>query len=113
MIERVLQRVVDAVSYAYVGRDFRLEKDGRGRPPNVSKNILSCDISDSLRDAGIRGNWLAQGDVEEDGVPGLVAELEAIAQTYLGQACGKPSGVMARPARISDARKLLGCISRK
>jgi len=41
-----------------------------------------------------------------------VAELEAIAQTAFRQACGEQVGVMARPARISKARKTLGKVHR-
>jgi hypothetical protein len=74
---------------------------------------LAIDIADILSDECLRGNWLAPGDDEEDGVPGLVAELEAIAQTAFKQACGSDIGIAARPARITEARRLLGKVTRE
>jgi hypothetical protein len=60
----------------------------------------------------IRGNWLGGGTEEEDGQLGIVAELEAVALAALREACKIDKGVVARPARISEARKLLGKIER-
>ena len=75
-------------------------------------NLLSVNVTDLLREHGLRGNWLHPGDDEEHGTIGPVAELEAIAQTAFREACGDQAAVMARPARISKARKTLGKVHR-
>ncbi len=112
-IDRVSQRIVEAVSWAYAGRNIQLTNDGPGRPPAASGNILSIDVADILSGEGVRGNWLAPGDEQEDGAIGLVAELEAIAQTAYKQASGADIGTAARPARVTEARKLLSKITRE
>jgi hypothetical protein len=109
---RVVDELVDEVSFSFVGREHVLKSDGAGRPLNGPANLLSVNIVDVLRKYGIRGNWLSRGDDEEDGPLGPVAELEAIAQTAFREACNKQGGVMARPARISKARKTLGKVHR-
>ena len=77
-------------------------------------NLLSINVAAVLERYGIKGNWLGLGDANEDGAMGLVAELEALAQTALSGACGSsPFGVMARPARISGARRKLGTVTRE
>jgi hypothetical protein len=113
LVTRIVQEIVDVVSYAYVGRQFQFEKQGRGRPPSVSGNVLSVDVIRIFKDVGVRGNWLAPGDDQEDGVPGPVAEIEAIAQTAYKEACGLEGGILARPARISEAGKKLGKVTRE
>jgi hypothetical protein len=112
LIRRVAQGIVVATSWAFVGRQVRLANVGAGRRPDASGNLLSLDIEHILKAEGLRGNWLAPGDAQEDGVPGLVAELEAIAQTAYKQACGSDTGTAARPARVSAARNLLGKVTR-
>jgi hypothetical protein len=92
----------------WAGRSRRFEKQGPGRPADVAGNILSSEVANVLGNAGLRGNWLAPGDAEEDGAPGLVAELEAIAQSAYKEASGSMAGAVSRPARISEAKKLLG-----
>src|SRR5215831_5218358 len=118
----------------------KLAAEGRGRPASVAA-FLSVNAADLLKKEGLRGNWLQLGDDEEDGPIGLVAELEAIAQTAFRQAThrlqrhlsgelrretelekvvcpdesagqSKQAGVMARPARISKARRILGKVFR-
>jgi hypothetical protein len=73
--------------------------------------LLSVNVADLLKEHGVRGNWLRLGDDDEEYV-GPVTELEAIAQTAFREACGEQVGVMARPARISKARKTLGKVHR-
>jgi hypothetical protein len=107
--EAILKELIDAVSFAYVGRKHKLEQTGAGRPLRGSANLLSVEVADLLRKYGIRGNWL---DTSWAGNTGLAAELEAIAQTALRLACGEACGVAARPARISKARKTLGKVHR-
>src|SRR5262249_14820692 len=72
----------------------------------------SVNVADLLKKHGVRGNWLQLGDETEHGAMGPVAELEALAQTAFRQACGDQAAVMARPARISKARKTLGKVHR-
>jgi hypothetical protein len=107
--KEILRELIDVVSFAYVGRKHTLEQTGAGRPVNGPANLLSVDVADLLSKYGIRGNWL---DTSWAGNTGLVAELEAIAQTVLRQACREANGVAARPARISRARKTLGKVHR-
>ena len=107
--KKILTELTDVVSFAYVARKHKLEQTGAGRPLNGPTNLLSVDVADLLSKHGVRGNWL---DPSWAGNTGLVAELEAIAQTALRQACGEANGVAARPARISEARKILGKVHR-
>jgi hypothetical protein len=107
--KEILRELTDVVSFAYVGRKHKLEQPGAGRPLNGAANLLSVEVADVLSKYGIRGNWL---DSSWAGNTGLVAELEAMAQSALRQACGEVNGVAARPARISRARKTLGKVHR-
>src|SRR5262245_17453308 len=109
VIGRVVSALVDEVSWACAGREHKLDAEGRGRPASVAA-LLSVNVADLLKKEGLRGNWLQLGD--DEGPVGPVAELEAIAQTAFRQACGEQVGVMARPARISKARKTLGKVHR-
>jgi hypothetical protein len=112
-IDKIVNDLVHQVSLAYVEREYKLVADGPGRPVSASANLLSVNVDDLLReDHGVRGNWLQLGDDEEQGPTGPVAELEAIAQTALREACGEQAGVMARPARITEAHKMLGKVHR-
>src|SRR5262245_61701958 len=105
ILAKIVSALIDEVSWAYAGREHKLEAEGRGRPVSGPVNLLSVNVADLLRKNGLRGSWLQPGDDEEQGAMGLVAELEAIAQTAFREACGEQAGVMARPARITKARK--------
>lgn len=109
---QVTSRIIDVVSHAYVARNFKLTSAGAGRPPDGPSNLLSIEIEEVLKNSGISGNWLLPGDDKEDGAIGPIAEIEAIAQTAFRQSCGKERAAMARPARITDARKRLGPLIR-
>ena len=108
----VTERLIDVVSYAYVARDFVLASEGRGRRVDGPSNLLSLDVEDALKSAGISGNWMLPGDEEADGVIGPVAEIEAIAQAAFRDACGLAKPTAPRPARITDAGKRLGSVTR-
>jgi hypothetical protein len=108
----VTNELAIAVSHAYTMRNFGLTSPGPGRRPSAASNVLSVEIFDILKSHGLRGNWMACGDDEEDGIPGLAAELESIAQTAFREAQGHQIGIQARPARISEARKRLGKLHR-
>jgi hypothetical protein len=111
-VQEIVEKLIDEVSFSYAGNEHKLAVDGAGRPPDGPANLLSVNVADVLGQHGIHGNWLGLGDNKEDGRIGPVAELEAIAQTTLREACGKLGGVLPRPARISKSRKLLGKIHR-
>src|SRR5262249_15187161 len=108
----IIGEVIDEVSYAYAGRAHKLVRGGAGRPPNGPANLLSVNVADMLTRHGVRGNWQGLSDEDENGEIGPVAELEAVALTALQVACGAEVGAMARPARISEARKMLGKVHR-
>jgi hypothetical protein len=110
--DTVVQKLIDQIGYALAGDNHELGAGERGRPLDGSANILSVVVADILKEHGVRGNWLLPGDEEEDGLMGSVAELEAILQTELGLARGKENAAIARPARISNARKTLGKVHR-
>jgi hypothetical protein len=107
--DEILRELIHVVSFAYIGRKYKLEQTGAGRPLSAPANLLSVDVADLLSKYGVRGNWLNSGWA---GNIGLVAEVEAIAQTSLRQAISSANGVTARPARISNARKVLGKVHR-
>jgi hypothetical protein len=113
VVKNVTSTLIDELSWAYAGRDHQLSLHGAGRPPRGNESFLSIGVADILKAHGIRGNWLGCGDETEDGEPGLVAEIEAVALTALRQASDQSApGVMARPARINDARKRLGKVEK-
>jgi hypothetical protein len=112
VIGNIVNDLVHQVSLAYVEREYKLVAEGPGRPVFASANLLSVNVDDLLRKHGLRGNWRLPGDDEEQGPIGPVAELEAIAQTAFREACGTQAGVMARPARITEAHKMLGKVHR-
>ena len=107
VIGKIVSDLIDQVSWAYVEREYKLEGEGPGRPVSAPACFLSVNVADLLKKHGVLGNWLRLGDDEEHGTIGPVAELEAIAQSAFRQA-----GVMARPARITKARKTLGKVHR-
>jgi hypothetical protein len=108
-VKEIVRELTDEVSFAYAGRKHKLEQSGAGRPLNGPANLLSVNVADVLRKYGIRGNWL---DLSWAGQTGPVAELEAVAQTAFREACDIQGSVIARPARISKARKILGKVHR-
>ena len=108
----IIQDVVDEVSLAFAGSNHELKRDGRGRPVDGPEKLLAVCIADVLMKHGIRGNWVGLGDQEEDGEIGIVAELESIALSALRQAQGEDPSVTCRPARISEARRILGKVHR-
>ena len=112
VIRKVVSAVIEEVSWAYAGREHKLIADRAGHPVSGPANLLSVNVADRLEGCGLRGNWLQVGDNEEHGTIGVVAELEAIAQAAFREACGDQTGVMARPARITEARKALGKVHR-
>jgi hypothetical protein len=103
--KELVRELTDEVSFAYAGRGHTLEQVGAGRPTKAPEMLLAARVADILNAYGVRGNWL---DSSWAGQTGPVTRLEAAAQTALRQACGGAMGVMARPASISDARRLLG-----
>jgi hypothetical protein len=111
-IDKIVNDLVHQVSLAYVEREYKLVAEGPGHPVSGAANLLTVNVDDLLREHGLRGNWRLPGDDEEQGPIGLVAELEAIAQTAFREACGEQAGVMARPARITEAHKMLGKVHR-
>jgi hypothetical protein len=111
LIDKIVSALVHQVSWAYNEREYKLEAEGPGRPVSGPACLLSVNVADLLKEHGVRGNWLRLGDDDEEYV-GPVTELEAIAQTAFREACGEQVGVMARPARISKARKTLGKVHR-
>jgi hypothetical protein len=112
LIDKIVSDLVDQVSWAYVEREYKLVAEGPGRPVSAPACYLSVNLADLLKKHGVLGNWLRPGDDEEHGTIGAVAELEAIAQSAFREACGEQAGVMARPARITKARKTLGKVHR-
>src|SRR5262245_21918793 len=112
LIDKIVNDLVDQVSWAYVEREYKLEAEGPGRPVSGPASLLSVNVADLLKKQGVLGNWLRLADEEEHGTTGAVAELEAIAQSAFREACGEQAGVMARPARITKARKTLGKVHR-
>ena len=113
VIGKIVSDLVDQVSWAYAERDYKLVAEGPGRTVSASANLLSVNVDDLLREEhGVRGNWLQPGDDKEEGTVGPVAELEAYALGAFREACGEQAGVMARPARITEAHKMLGKVHR-
>jgi hypothetical protein len=108
----IIQELVYEVSLAFVASEHKLTRSGRGRPVDGSEKLIAVLVPEVLGRLGIRGSWLGQGDETEDGEIGIVSELESVAQAALHQARGKDRGSMPRPARTSEARKILGKVFR-
>ncbi|MGY3578917.1 hypothetical protein [Bradyrhizobium sp. USDA 4504] len=108
----IVQALIDEVSWAFAGGEHKLRGSGRGRPVDGPEKLLSVLVANVLSEHGIRGNWLGLGDEQEDGVMGVVAELESVALAALRQARKKDCSTMSRPARVSEARKMLGRVRR-
>ena len=77
VIAKIVNALVDEVSWTYAGSEHKLVTEGRGRSVSGPANLLSVNVDDLLKAHGLRGNWLKLGDDEEHGAIGLVAELEA------------------------------------
>ena len=112
IIAQIVSALIDEVSWAYAGREHKLEAEGPGRPVSGPVNLLSVNVDDLLGKHGVRGNWLQFDADKEQRAIGPVAELETIAQTAFREACGEQVGAMARPARITTAHKTLGKVHR-
>ena len=112
VITKIVSALLDEVSWAYAGREHKLDAEGRGRPVSGPASVLSVNVDDLLREHGLRGNWLQPGDNEEQGAIGPIAEVEAIAQTAFREACDEQVASMARPARITKAHETLGKVRR-
>ncbi|WP_159011351.1 hypothetical protein [Bradyrhizobium sp. S69] len=104
----LLQALVDEISWAFAGAAHQLRREGRGRPVDGAEKLLAVRIPQVLKDRGVQGNWL-QGD---NGEIGIVSEIEAVALGALRQSRDQERQTMSRPARTSDARKLLGKVYR-
>jgi hypothetical protein len=113
VIGNIVNDLVHQVSWTYAEREYKLVAEGPGRPVSGPANLLSVNVDDLLGKHGVRGNWLQPGDDKEEGTIGPVAELEAYALGAFREACGEQAGVMARPARITEAHKMLGKVHRK
>jgi hypothetical protein len=111
--DELAQELVHQVGFALAGDSHKLGTGGRGRPLDGSANVLSVVVADILGAHNLAGNWLLPGDDTEDGVMGPVTEIEAILQTALREARGHGDAAMARPARVSRARKTLGKVHRE
>jgi len=104
--------VVDAVKVAVYWHGLTLRSKGAGRPADGAGQMLSSEIYELFRLHGISGNSL---EPDEDLYKvGVITEVEAAAQTArkLILGIGDGTGVMARPARTSEARKLIGRVER-
>jgi hypothetical protein len=104
----IVQELFEQVSWALAARQHKLSRTGRGRPVDGPEKLLAVLVPEVLERHSVRGNWL-QGD---NGEIGIVAELEAVAQAALRQARKQDRETMARPARASEARRMLGKIYR-
>jgi hypothetical protein len=104
--------VVNAVKGALFWNGLTFLSKGAGRPADAAGQMLSSEIYGLFKSYGVAGNSLnADKDLYKIGV---ITEVEAAAQTTRKQlsGIGDGTGVMARPARISEARKSIGDIER-
>ncbi len=108
--KRVKSRIVRAVENPSFGNGISVEHTGRGRPPDYGGLMLSSEIKQIFQEEGISGNSLRS----DDDKIGVVAEIEAIAQTARRIVWGLPlqKGVCARPARITAAQASVGPVTR-
>jgi hypothetical protein len=111
-IPKIVDGLVEIVSKAVAGSNLKLVAKGPGRPVHAAATLLAVDVDDWLREHGLRGNRVRyDGDGELSSI-GLIAEIWGIAQTALRLACGEATAAKERPARICDARKILGQVHR-
>ncbi|WP_426437532.1 hypothetical protein [Bradyrhizobium genosp. P] len=104
----IVEELVDEISWAFAGSGHALKRTGRGRPVDGAEKLLAVRVPEILRGHGVRGNWL-EGDAGEIGI---VAELEAVAQAALRQARKEQRETHSRPARTSEAGRILGKVHR-
>src|SRR5260370_18143170 len=96
--QEIIEELTDEVSWAFAGREHKLERGGRGRPADGPTNLLSVNVADILMKHKMRGSWLDGGTEEEDGQMGIVAELEAVPLAAFRQACSIKAGSTAPTA---------------
>lgn len=108
--KRLQSRIVRAVESPSYGNGISAEHIGRGRPPDYGSQLLASEIKQIFLEEGISGNSLRS----DDDKIGIVAEIEAIAQTARKVVWGIPhaQGVSARPARITAAQASVGPVKR-
>jgi hypothetical protein len=108
--DRIKSRVIRAVEYPAYGNGISAEHIGRGRPPDYGSQLLASEIRQIFLEEGLSGNSLRS----DDDKIGVVAEVEAIAQTARKVVWGIPhaQGVSARPARITAAQASVGPVKR-
>ena len=100
--DHIIGELAHEISCGFAGHEHTLGGGGRGRPAGGPANLLSVGVADVLRKHQIGGSWLGGGTEEEDGQMGIVAELEAVAQTALREACR----LEALEDALREARKL-------
>jgi hypothetical protein len=108
VLEQLPRGVTDAVEGSLFWNGLTFESTGAGRPVDAAGQLLSSEINQLFRSRGIVGNSLRS----EDDEIGVIAEVEAVAQTMRKQELGAKVGVMARPARISTALGSIGAVER-
>jgi hypothetical protein len=99
--DHLIKGVTDAVMNALFWNGITFGSNGAGRRVDVPGQLLSSEVDQLFRSCGITGNSLRSRHDEI----GVIAETEAVARTVLRQILGDEIGVMARPARISAARR--------
>ena len=104
----IAQELIDEVSWALAASQHKLTRSGRGRPVDGPEKLLAVLVPELLKRHGVRGNWV-QGS---DGEIGVVSELEAVSQAALRQARKHERETISRPARTSEARRILGNVHR-
>ncbi len=107
---RVKKRIVRAVENPSYGNGISAQHIGRGRPPDYGSQMLASEIRQIFLEESISGNSLRS----DDDKIGVVAEVEAIAQTArkIVWSILPEQGVSARPARITAAHASVGPVTR-
>ena len=103
----IVEKLVDEVSWALAASQHKLARTGRGRPVDAPEKLVAALVPDVLKTSSIRGNWL----LGDDGEIGIVPT-RGHTQAALRQARKQDRETMSRPARTSDARRILGKIHR-
>lgn len=108
--KRLKSRIVRTVENPSYGNGISAEHTGRGRPPDYGSQMLASEIKQIFLEEGLSGNSLRS----DDDKIGVVAEIEAIAQTARKIVWGIPlkQGVSARPARITTSQASVGPVTR-
>lgn len=107
---RLKSRIVRAVEHPSYGNGISFEHKTRGRPPDFGAMMLAAEINEIFLEEDIAGNSLRS----DDDKIGVIAEIEAIAQTARKVVWGVPlkQGVSARPARLTTSSASLGPVTR-